>query len=54
MVSLRVRDRVKDTVGVGMVFKVRVRFPLSIQWRGGDGNIFQQATGAGPEVTGPL
>ena len=32
--------RVKDRVRVGMVFRVRWRFPLSIQWRDMGGNLF--------------
>ena len=34
---VRCRVRVKNRVRVGLVFRVRVRFPLSIQWRGGGG-----------------
>ena len=32
--------RVKDRVRVGMVFRVKWRFPLSIQWRGTGRTIF--------------
>ena len=39
MVRFRFRIRVKDRVRVGMVFRVRVRFPLSTLWREAGGNL---------------
>ena len=37
MVKFRTRVIVKDRVMVGMIYRVRVRSPLSIQWWGGGG-----------------
>ena len=37
--NIRVRDRVKDRVRVGMVFRVRVWFHLSVQQRNAGRNL---------------
>ena len=43
MLKIRVRFSVKDRVKVGMVYRVRVWFVLSIQWGGGQEEILHVA-----------